>query len=111
MSIDEIYNRFSKISPQEKMSSFNQGAFKIKDSVKEDDKESFASFLKDAVKGVNSLQLEADQKIEDMVLKKGNITPHEAMIALEKADVAFQLMNTVRTRIVQAYQEVMRMQI
>ena len=46
-----------------------------------------------------------------MVLKKNNITAHDAMIALEKADVAFQLMNAVRTRIVQAYQEVMRMQI
>ena len=50
-------------------------------------------------------------EIEDLVLKKKNITPHEAMIALEKADVAFQLMNTVRQRIVQAYQEVMRTQI
>lgn len=111
MSIDEIYNRFSKITPQEKMASFNSTSLKVKDNSKEDSKETFASFLKDAVNGVNSLQLEADQKIEDLVLKKGNITPHEAMIALEKADVAFQLMNTVRTRIVQAYQEVMRMQI
>lgn len=111
MSINEIYDRFSKISPQEKLSSFNNKSLKIKDDEQKDDKESFASFLKDAVKGVNSLQLEADQKIEDLVLKKENITPHEAMIALEKADVAFQLMNTVRTRIVQAYQEVMRMQV
>ncbi|MGI6680573.1 MAG: flagellar hook-basal body complex protein FliE [Bdellovibrionota bacterium] len=115
MSIDEIYNRFSTISPKEKISSLNNlnnNPFKVKDNNKDNDEgQSFASFLKDAVKGVNSLQLEADKKIEDLVLKKENITPHEAMIALEKADVAFQLMNTVRTRIVQAYQEVMRMQI
>ena len=111
MSIDEIYNRFSIFTPQEKLSSFSKNSLKINDNDKKEDGESFASFLKDAVKGVNSLQLEADQKIEDLVLKKKNITPHEAMIALEKADVAFQLMNTVRQRIVQAYQEVMRMQI
>ena len=36
---------------------------------------------------------------------------HEAMIALEKADIAFQLMNTIRGKIVRAYEEVMRMQV
>lgn len=107
MSIDAIFDKFSKISDQEKLSQFK--SLNSKNVSKDDD--TFAGFLKDAVKGVNDLQIEADQKIEDMVLKKNNITAHDAMIALEKADVAFQLMNAVRTRIVQAYQEVMRMQI
>ncbi len=112
MSIDGIYNRFSKITSDEKLSSINNLSSSLNKINKEgNDEEGFAGFLKDAVKGVNDLQLEADQKIEDMVLKKNNITPHDAMIALEKADVAFQLMNAVRTRIVQAYQEVMKMQI
>ena len=67
MSIDEIYNRFSKITPQEKLSSFSKNSLKINDNGNKEDGESFASFLKDAVKGVNSLQREADQKIEDLV--------------------------------------------
>jgi len=107
MSVDAIFDKFSKISDSEKLLS-NKSLISNKAPEKD---ESFSGFLKDAVKGVNDLQIEADQKIEDMVLKKNNITTHDAMIALEKADVAFQLMNAVRTRIVQAYQEVMRMQI
>ena len=53
MSIDEIYNRFSKITPQEKLSSFSKNSLKINDNGNKEDGESFASFLKDAVKGVN----------------------------------------------------------
>ncbi len=110
MSIDGIYNRFSKITSNEKLSSLTPSSLDLNKTNKKSD-DGFASFLTDAVKGVNDLQLEADKKIEDMVLKKNDITPHDAMIALEKADVAFQLMNAVRTKIVQAYQEVMKMQI
>jgi flagellar hook-basal body complex protein FliE len=36
---------------------------------------------------------------------------HETMIALEKADVSFQLMLQVRNKIVGAYEEIMRMQL
>jgi flagellar hook-basal body complex protein FliE len=71
----------------------------------------FASMLADAVREANNLQLEADQKIEAMVLGKGNVQPHDAMIALEKADVAFQLMNAVRGKIIQAYEQIIRTQI
>ncbi len=60
---------------------------------------------------VDSLQKQADQSIEHMITGKGGVTPHEAMIALEKADIAFQLMNRVKSKIVAAYQEVMRTQI
>ena len=74
-------------------------------------KVSFGSVLKEAVTEVNGLQLEADNKIEDLTLGKGTVSTHDAMIALEKADVAFQLMNTIRGRIVRAYEEVMRTQV
>jgi flagellar hook-basal body complex protein FliE len=70
----------------------------------------FANMLTDAMKEVNSLQNEADNKIEGMILGKG-VQTHEAMIALEKADVAFQLMNNIRMKITRAYEEVMRTQV
>lgn len=70
----------------------------------------FANMLTDAMKEVNSLQNEADNKIEGMVLGKG-VQTHEAMIALEKADIAFKLMNNIRMRITRAYEEVMRTQV
>ncbi|MCI5065311.1 flagellar hook-basal body complex protein FliE [bacterium] len=70
----------------------------------------FANVLGDALKEVDSLQKDADNKIEGMILGKG-VKTHEAMIALEKADVAFKLMNNIRMRITRAYEEVMRTQI
>lgn len=71
-------------------------------------KNSFSETLKHSLAEVNQLQLEADKKIDQlMVGETGNI--HETMIALEKADVSFQLMMKIRGKILSAYQEIMRM--
>ncbi|HRT61008.1 MAG TPA: flagellar hook-basal body complex protein FliE [Syntrophales bacterium] len=73
-------------------------------------RESFGKALTDAIKDVNRLQLEADQAIRNLeVGKTGSL--HEAMIALEKADVSFRAMMQVRNKILEAYQEIMRMQV
>lgn len=70
----------------------------------------FGDMLSNAIKEVDTLQKTADTQMEQMIM--GNsANPHEAMIALEKADVAFQLMNSVRAKIVRAYEEVMRSQV
>lgn len=68
----------------------------------------FGEMLVDAVKEVEGLQQQADNKIEAVMTGKGGVTTHEAMIALEKADLAFQMMNQVRSKIMRAYEEVMR---
>ena len=67
--------------------------------------------LGQAVKDVNQMQLQADEQIEGVILNKDGINVHDAMIALEKADIAFQMMNMIRSKIIRAYQEVMRTQI
>ena len=69
---------------------------------------SFSDALKDALGEVERLQNTADNNIKSLQTGAPNASPHEAMIALEKADVAFQLMSAIRTKIVQAYQEVVR---
>ncbi|MFN4894232.1 MAG: flagellar hook-basal body complex protein FliE [Pseudomonadota bacterium] len=71
----------------------------------------FGDALADALKEVNSLQNEADSQIEGLTLKKEGVTPHTAMVALEKADIAFQLMSAIRGKIVRAYEEVIRTQV
>lgn len=71
----------------------------------------FGEMLVNAMGEVNDLQVQADQKIENMVTGKGNVTTHDAMIALEKADVAFEMMNQLRSKIIRAYEEVMRTQV
>ena len=71
---------------------------------------SFKEVLADSVTEVQRLQTEADTTIKQLV--SGEITDvAEAMVAVEKADVAFQTMMTVRGRVMTAYEEIMRMQV
>ena len=63
----------------------------------------------DSIDEVNRLQEQADQAIES--LSKGETKDiAQTMIAVEKANVSFQLMTQVRNRLIEAYQEIMRMQ-
>ena len=71
----------------------------------------FNDVLTDALKEVDDLQKSADQQIEGLTLGKDGFTSHGAAIALEKADIAFQLMNTIRAKIIRAYEEVIRTQV
>lgn len=72
--------------------------------------ESFVDTLAQSIEKVNSLQKEADQAIEKLSTGESN-NIHGAMIAVSKADTAFRMTMQVRNKIVEAYQEVMRMQI
>jgi flagellar hook-basal body complex protein FliE len=71
----------------------------------------FGELLENALQEVNTLQNQADQQIEGLTLKQDGFTPHTAMVALEKADVAFQLMSAIRGKIIRAYEEVIRTQV
>lgn len=71
---------------------------------------SFKEMLAGALAEVQNLQVEADNTIKK--LAAGEITDvTEAMVAVEKADLAFQTMMTVRNKVVTAYEEIMRMQV
>jgi flagellar hook-basal body complex protein FliE len=72
--------------------------------------DSFASLLGQMVSGVNAQQITANQAVS--ALQSGqNVPLHQAVIAMEEANVSFQLMVEVRNRLLDAYQEIMRMQI
>lgn len=76
----------------------------------EDVKIPFADYLKDALDKTNNLILESDQLNEDFAAgKTDNI--HQVLIAIEKADIALQFTMQVRNKIMDAYSEIMRMQI
>jgi flagellar hook-basal body complex protein FliE len=70
----------------------------------------FQQALNEALSEINRLSGNADSEVQNLISGKSE-SPHGAMVALEKADVAFQLMNAVRTKIVRAYEEVMRTQV
>lgn len=70
----------------------------------------FPDMLRHALEEVNQLQSDAGTKIQDLVTGQTD-NYHEVMVAVEEAGVAFQLTMQVRNKIIQAYDEVMRMQI
>lgn len=70
---------------------------------------SFADALGEAIQRVDGLQQDADQQAAAVANGGGNL--HETALALEKADVALRVAAKVRNKLVEAYQEVMRMQV
>jgi len=58
---------------------------------------------------IQQLQSQAENKVAG-VLEGNGADVHSAMIAVERADLSFQLMMQVRNKIVSAYEEISRMQ-
>jgi flagellar hook-basal body complex protein FliE len=75
----------------------------------EDSGGGFMSALQDAMGQVEQAQAEAQNKISGVATASA-ADLHGAVIAVEKADLSFQLMMQVRNKIVSAYQEISRMQ-
>ena len=69
----------------------------------------FGEILKDAISTANELQKQSDQEIQKLMTGESQDL-HTTVIAMQKADLSFQMMMQVRNKIVQAYQEIMRMQ-
>ncbi|AYF45571.1 flagellar hook-basal body complex protein FliE [Halobacteriovorax sp. BALOs_7] len=87
----EGFDEIAKVAPSEKSQSFSE-------------------LLANQIMDVNKLQKEANTAIEKLVSGESkNI--HETMLAVEKAEIAFKTMNQVRSKVIDAYKEVMRMQV
>ncbi|WP_338452045.1 flagellar hook-basal body complex protein FliE [Niallia oryzisoli] len=71
---------------------------------------SFSSFLKDSIEKVNQAQIESD-KLTEKLAKGQDVDLHQVMIASQKASISLQLTLEIRNKAVEAYQEMMRMQV
>ena len=69
----------------------------------------FENILLDAVGSIKQLEAEAQRSTLGLMAGSG-IDVHQALIATQKADMAFELALSVRNKAVQAYQNVMQMQ-
>ena len=67
----------------------------------------FAESLGQLVESADQTSKEANAKVGDMLNGKGDV--HDAMIALQRAELSLQLTVQVRNKVVQAYQEIMKM--
>lgn len=70
----------------------------------------FKDELKEALESVNQLQKESSLKTQQ--LATGEVEDlHEVMIAAQKASITLQATVEVRNKVIEAYQEIMRMQV
>lgn len=95
-----------KTADIEGSTTFNPGEFS---KLSEPKTKSFSEMLSTSIMEVNGLQKEADVAIQNLVSgRTKNI--HETMLAVEKAEIAFRTMNQIRSKVIDAYKEIMRMQ-
>lgn len=76
----------------------------------ETDGKSFGEFLKDSIGKVNSIQQEANVAMEKLASGESE-NLQDTLLAVEKAEIAFKMMNQVRSKVLDAYREIMKMQI
>ena len=99
MAINEITSAISSVA---KTSPAASGAGEVPGS-------GFGDALGKLLDSVQGSSAEANQAVGKMLDGTGDV--HEAMIALQRADVMLQLTVQIRNKLVQAYQDVMRMSV
>jgi flagellar hook-basal body complex protein FliE len=72
--------------------------------------DSFANVLGQLVNDVNTKQTAASEAVNGL-LSGQNVSLHQTMISVQEASTSFQLMVEVRNKLLESYQELMRMQI
>jgi flagellar hook-basal body complex protein FliE len=71
--------------------------------------ESFASFLKNALDSVAQQETDVHTVTDQFIIGKADV--NDVMIASSKAELSLALTSQIRNKVVEAYQEIMRMQI
>lgn len=71
----------------------------------------FQSAMTQALKDVSSAQLQAEGMQRDLQLDNPTVSLEQTMVAMQKSQIGFQAVLTVRNRMVQAYTDVMNMQV
>jgi flagellar hook-basal body complex protein FliE len=93
-------------------------AFKTNDSTKAlsnsytpfEAQQKFSSVLKESIEKINEAQNQSDQMTEKLI-RGENVDLHNVMIASQKASITLQTSLEIRNKVIEAYQEIMRMQV
>lgn len=102
----------NKFVPEEKIFE-NYNISNIKNSLNIDNSKSSNSFqdtLKESLNKLNEKQIEADNITNDFIAGK-DVEVHEMMLSTEEAKMSLQLAIQVRNKVVEAVQELTRMQL
>ncbi len=71
---------------------------------------SFKDMVEQYLQDVNTLQVEADKSVRNLMTGKTD-NFHQVIVAISEADLSFRLMMQMRNRLEEAYKEIMRMQV
>ena len=71
---------------------------------------SFEKILRESIRDVDKLQHDANTSLEDLSINKTESVA-EVMTAVEKADIAFRTLMQVRNKLVEAYEELLRIRV
>lgn len=83
----------------------------IQKPVEENSKEtSFSKVISDAINKVNDAQVNADQKVEDFINGE-DVSMHDVMLSMQESQLSMQFLIEVRNKVVEAYQEINRVQL
>lgn len=74
------------------------------------DGEGFGATLRQAIERVNQLQFQSGAEIQQLLTGESEDL-HKTLLAVQKSELAFEMLLQVRNKVVQAYQEIMRMQV
>jgi flagellar hook-basal body complex protein FliE len=106
-TLDSLNGSASGAAGTQKLASAAAGTGDIVGMGGSSDGVDFGSTLNRLVSAVEGSNAQANQATIGMV--DGSVDVHDAMIALQRADMTFQLAVQIRNKLVNAYQEMMRM--
>ncbi|MFE6167146.1 flagellar hook-basal body complex protein FliE [Viridibacillus arvi] len=81
---------------------------RVAETMPTETKESFGTMLKDAIQSVNDSQVASDNMTTKLI-NGDNVELHDVMITSQKASITLNTALQVRNKVVEAYQEIMRM--
>ena len=102
LNIDQVMNQMRVLAQNS-----NLPEFRVQEPATED----FSAILKDSVAKVNSYQNEAAELKTAYAIGDSDVDIPEVMIAIQKASLSFEAATQVRNKLLNAYQEVMNMQV
>jgi len=100
-----LYNELQAMSLQSQMPVNNN----IQPNVINPSAENFSDMLSNAINKVNSMQLEAKDKIVAFEMGDPNMSLADVMVAKEKSGIAFEATLQVRNKVMDAYKQIMQM--
>ncbi|MGK5088603.1 flagellar hook-basal body complex protein FliE [Bdellovibrionota bacterium FG-2] len=104
----QIGDGFSRFQIEKQQGDSNSGVSSASDA--KHNAKTFSDILKNSVEQVNEHQVQADTAMKELVSGRTK-NVHETMLAVERADVSLKLMMQIRNKVLDAYKEIMRMQV